>query len=306
LLVKRHEIGEAAFMSEYQMRPQRQQFALAIEPKTVKSKVNRHPRCTIPDGFVFVSCATDVNPAYALTTTIVAYKTDTTSAVVAHIIKPIRIDQKLNATEYNQRLFDALAEHGREIRQLGVPINGWGIDAGGANFDAVCLFTRESMNLCGLPACALVGRSATKFNGLVRSRLRNEINATVLCGDEAEQLKSGTGKKYMFWNADLYKERVQRAFLAEVGAAGGCSLYQGGEDEHTEFAIQFCNERLKGKSRRLDGRDEYFWKTSDPHDYLDTMAMCLAVAGSQGLAPTNIRNLPARRILRTKPRVRIV
>ena len=255
----------------------------------MKSRINRYPIHTIPDGFVFTACATDINPAYALTTTIVAYKPDTTSAVVAHIIMPLHIDQKLNATEYNQRVFDALAEHGRYIKSLGIPINGWGIDAGGANFEAVCLFSREAGHLCGIPAIALVGRSATKFNGLVRTRLRNEINATVLCGDEQEHLRAGTGKKYMFWNADLYKERVQRSFLAEVGASGGCTLYQADADEHNEFAIQLCNERLKGKSRRQDGRDEYCWKTSDPHDYLDTMAMCLSIAGSQGLSPMNFR-----------------
>lgn len=33
-----------------------------------------------------------------------------------------------------------------------------------------------------------------------------------------------------------------------------------------------------------DGRHIYYWTTKEPHDYLDTMAMCFAIAGSQGIS----------------------
>lgn len=44
------------------------------------------------------------------------------------------------------------------------------------------------------------------FNGFVRSRLRDAVNRTVLCGDALENVKQGAGKKYMFWDSDMYRE----------------------------------------------------------------------------------------------------
>lgn len=39
---------------------------------------------------------------------------------------------------------------------------------------------------------------------------------------------------------------------------------------------------------KQDGRCEYHWKTSEPHDYLDSTAQAFAIAGSQGLRGLNI------------------
>ena len=90
---------------------------------------------------------------------------------------------------------------------------------------------------------------------------------------------------------------------ASVGLCG-CSLYRGDDREHAEFAIQLCNEKLRGKQQRQDGRMEYWWKTAEPHDYLDAMAMCHAVAGSQGISPGMNGKASVRE--RRRPRVRIV
>lgn len=114
----------------------------------------------------------------------------------------------------------------------------------------------------------------------MRSRLRDAIGRTVLCGDPAEHLKAGAGQKYVFFDADIYKEAFQRAVLAESGSPGSCTLYEGDADEHSEFARQVCNEKLLGVRHRQDGRNEYTWRTAEPHDYLDCMSMCWAVASS--------------------------
>ena len=81
---------------------------------------------------------------------------------------------------------------------------------------------------------------------------------------------------------------VQKAFLSELGAPGGCSMYDGDADEHSEFAIQVCNEKLLYVKHSQDGRNHYNWKTQEPHDYLDCMSMCYAVAASQGISGTNV------------------
>ena len=60
--------------------------------------------------------------------------------------------------------------------------------------------------------------------------------------------------------------------LAPVGSNGGITLYSGDADEHAEFSLQFCNERLMMITHKQDGRDIYAWKSKEPHDYLDAIA----------------------------------
>ena len=162
----------------------------------------------------------------------------------------------------------------------------------------------------------MIGRASHKFNPYIRTRLRDEINSTVLCGDPEEHIKAGAGKKYMFWDSDLYRETVQRAFTSEVGAAGSCCLYKGDRDEHTEYAMQLCNERLRLIRHGQDGRSVYFWKSKEPHDFLDSTAQAYAVAASQGISGSNFTQpkaakvvTPSRRFMpamRHKPKVVVV
>ena len=82
----------------------------------------------------------------------------------------------------------------------------------------------------------MIGRASHKFNPYVRSRLRDELNRTVLCGDAPEHVKAGSGKKYLVWDSDLYRETVHKAFMSGLGSAGSCCLYNAPKDEHTEYA----------------------------------------------------------------------
>lgn len=90
------------------------------------------------------------------------------------------------------------------------------------------------------------------------------------------------------------------------------SLYNDTPEAHSDFAIQVCNERLISKKTKA-GRDTYIWKSKEPHDYLDTLSMCYAVASSQGLSgvPVITHNIypntkrPTAR-MRHKPRIRLV
>lgn len=290
------EMGDRAFQAEMQMSPKKERFAFEINPRIVLSRVRRGvPHLTVPDGFVFVAAATDINPSYALTTAIVAFDRDRTAFVTEHVISRIRIDSRVNDTEYARKVYEALSEHGRAIRALGVKIDAWGIDAGGKQFDAVTTFAPMSVQVCGIPACAMVGQSQMKFNGFTRSRLRDALNRTVLCGDR--------GKKWLFWDADCYKETAQRSWATETGAPGGLSMFDG--VDHDEFAIQVANERLVSKRDRADGRSEFTWKTKEPHDYGDCVAMCYAVAASQGLTSGTSAPRP-RSAAPTRRRVRIV
>lgn len=131
--------------------------------------------------------------SYALTTSVVAFKPDNSSVVLAYKTFKSSIDLKLNDTEYNKQVYQHLQKVGKWLKALGMSISAWGIDAGGRNWDTVCEFAKNSAALCGIPACAMAGRASHVFNPNVRTRLRDSLNRTVLCGDPQEHARSGSG-----------------------------------------------------------------------------------------------------------------
>lgn len=278
--------GRAAFDAEFQMQPVRETFAFVLTDRLIRSRVRRGtPPNTPPPDAVLVAAATDINPGYALTTAVLSFDLRLTALVLAYHATKIRIPDKIPESEFDRRVFEALAMHGREIAALGVKIDRWGVDAGGRQFPAVTRFAATSAALCGMEATAMLGRAGRNWNPYVRSRIRAAINDTVLCRDNQS-------REWLAFDADAYKEKAQLAWTAEPGAPGGLSLFDGGAD-HTAFAIQVANERLVSKKRirRPDGMDgnEYDWKTRDPHDFGDCLAMCYALAGAEGLTGDGTR-----------------
>jgi hypothetical protein len=152
-------------------------------------------------------------------------------------------------------------------------VDRWGIDAGGRQFDTVTRFAPSAAALCGIAATPMLGRAETQFNPNVKSKIRAAKNDTVNCRD-------AQGRTWIAWNADRYKEAAQKAWGAEVGAVGGLSLFDGGD--HTKFALQVANETLISKVETKFGY-KYAWKTREPHDYGDCLAMCYALAGDENL-----------------------
>jgi hypothetical protein len=128
----------------------------------------------------------------------------------------------------------------------------------------------------------MLGRAGSTWNPNVRSRIRNERNGTVDCRDPER-------RRWTAFDADAYKEKAHRAWATEPGAPGGLSLFDGGVN-HYKFAVQVANERLVSKTKTKDrnGKESYSykWKTKNPHDYGDCVAMCYAIAGREGLTGT--------------------
>ena len=169
---------------------------------------------------------------------------------------------------------------------MGVALDGWAIDASGTPFAVVTDFARNAVKVCGIPCIAMIGRASHTFSEYPRSRLKEAVKRTVLCGDEREHLKRGGGIKYQYWDSDHYREACQRAFLSETGARGSCELYKAEADEHMDYANQLCNERLLYIKALPNGRNQYAWKSKEPHDFLDATAQAFAVAASNGLGMT--------------------
>lgn len=275
--------GLDAFMAEYQMKPPRNAFAFELTAKLILQRVRRGvPANTIPADTVLTVATTDINPGYAITTTVQAFDINLTALVTAYHVTPVKISDRLNDTEFDKRLTAALRAHGREIAALGIKIDRWGIDCGGRQFATVTKFAMGAEADIGIPTTAMLGRAGQTWNPNVRSRIRQEKNFTILCRDTQR-------RKWLAWNADVYKEKAQRAWATETGALGGLSLFDGGAN-HIKFAVQVANEKLKSKTRSKDlsGRDCYIyrWKTRNPHDYGDCVAMGFALAGSEGLTGT--------------------
>ena len=203
ILEKRHTIGVSCFNAEYQMQPTRAAYELRLSSTTVASKINHYRELEVPDGFIFTAGSIDINSSYAITALLMSFKRDLTSVVIWKQTFKCSIDGKLNDTQYNQELFGKLNEVVQTMKGLGVKIDGVAVDAGSRNWNCVCDFAKSCK---ALPICAFAGRSATQFNPLVRTRLRNASGRTVLCGNPEERVKAGAGQKYVLWDADFYKE----------------------------------------------------------------------------------------------------
>ena len=276
-------IGRPAFDAEYQMQPVRQTAAFQISDRLILSRIRRDTSPgVVPDNAVFVAIATDINPSYALSSVAVAFDVKLTAQVVAYRLTRLHIPMDIPEAEFDRRVYEALAAHGREVAEWGIKPTRWGVDAGGRQFSPVTAFAPNSLSLSGLAAIPMLGRAGRNWNPFVRSRIRDARDSTVLCRDS-------DGRIWLAWNADEYKERAQRAWSAEVGAPGGLSLFDGRVD-HTQFAVQVANEILMEKRsiRQRDGRDgfEYKWQTKEPHDFGDCLAMCYALAAADGLSST--------------------
>jgi len=270
--------GQDVFDSEYQMCPRRHAFAFDISANLIVRRVRRGvAKGTLIDNAVFTAVATDINPSYALTTAWASFDVQRSCLVGGYGITRMHVDDSANDTEFHQQVFDALARTAEQIRAYGVKFNAWGIDAGGKQFQPVTRFASMCEAQYGVKAVAMTGRAGRNWNPNVRSKIRAAINSTVICRDER------TGFKWMAWNADEYKESAQRAWFAEPGSPGGCSLFDG-DANHTDFATQIANERLVDKKPLPGGLGfAYAWKTKEPHDYGDCMAMLYALAGADGL-----------------------
>lgn len=236
LLCRRHLIGESAFDAEYQMRPLHVQVALPITPELVASRKSSLKEKEIPkENVVCVVASTDLNLSFALTTTVVAFMRDQTAVVVWHKFRRCSIPYNIPEQDYYQRTYNLLAQHGLELKELGIRIDAWALDGNGQAFKPVVDFVKKSKQLCGIPAAAFIGRASHIYRSFVRSRLKEDVNRTLLCGDADEQKVAGSGHKWVYFDSDLYHEKVQKGFLQAVGNVGSVSWYDGGD--HAKWAV---------------------------------------------------------------------
>jgi hypothetical protein len=286
--------GEDSFQAEYQMHPVREHDVFRISAPLIVSRVRKGTAAFHkPPETVFTACATDLNPAYGFTTCIVCFdKAQTAFIPWYHVFTgdPLPIREDIPERTRAQLLVQALAAHGREIagwcRAHGFGINCWGVDAGGKQWESVCNFaasgragTSIAMRSCGIGCVPMVGRAGRAWNPNVKSRIADERNGTVMCADTPK------GWRWLAFNADVWRETAQKAWLGEVGTPGGLSLFDGNGTRHADFAGQIAGEILEYKVTLQDGRTDYHWRTiGRKHDFGDAVTMCYALAGQFGIS----------------------
>lgn len=287
IMDKLHLIGERAFFAEYEMKPVRLESALDITPDIVSSRQGSYNPLECPrNGLQFICASTDINASKWLTTVVMAFLRDGTARILWHKWTKCHIPQTLTPEEYGRELYEELSKLGKELRSLGIQINGWAVDCGGTSWKTVTTFVKNSRAICGIAAHAYAGKASHQFRPKVSSRLKEAVNRTVLCGDEEERKHRGQGTMYSYWDSDYYREKTLKGFLTEVGNLGSISFYRG--TDHGKWAIQICGEKLMGKEENSTGDTVYEWReVGTDHDALDAIAQGLACHASMGFADTS-------------------
>lgn len=277
--------GENSFQAEYQLAPNKVNEAFKLSAPLIASRVRKDAaQFWIPPETVFTAAASDINPAHAISTVMIAFAKDQTGFIPYYALfrsPPIPIADNIPERMRERLVTQALVAHAKEIaalcRQHGIMINRYGVDCGGKQWAAVNNLAKVARQTCGIGITPMAGRAGRNWNPYVRSRIADARNETVLCEDKTN------GWRWLAWNSDYHKETAQKAFLGEAGTSGSLSLFDG--QRHGEYAAQVAAEVLDFKVSLQDGRTEYKWRMVGPHNDLgDATAMCYALAGAFGIS----------------------
>lgn len=279
LLIK---TGAKNFDAEYQMCPHQNEAVFRLHPSMVLDKVR--PSATrgwLLPGSVMTIASTDVNPSYGLSTVVISFTGDRTAFVTDRFITKTSINGTANDTEFTASVYNAIGEVGRRLSESGIKIDAWGIDCSGNQWSSVTKFARHSEEICGIKAYALAGKTDKEFNPRINSRRRGVgLHDTVLCWNKA---RGEDIREYIYFNKDKYQESAQKAWMSEIGAPGGLTLFDG--VDQNEFASQVCNEYMTEKVGIANDKFRYEWKETGKHDLGDAVYMCFALAGYFNITP---------------------
>ena len=273
-------MGHDAFMAERQQDPvdpveEAGLYTLTID--MVEQQLDKRKKLETPDWVTRILASTDINPAYALSSIVIGFGEDQTAAVLWYGLHKMYLSASMPKGEFDKRLFEELTKHGHALSGLPVKVESWAQDAGGAQYDPVVRFAGESARLCGIPSHGFRGQSSKQYKPWTKNVVKSQIKEQ--CHGNVDR-KQGRVIRWVHWNADYWKEMMQRAWLGDVGSPGSISMYVG---KHTEFAGQVCNEKLIDK-KEIGGRMHWEWhKTPGRNDFGDALAQGFALAAYEGI-----------------------
>lgn len=278
------------FWAEYQNEPKSQYSTLyTLDARIIQSRVQDRPPGVVPDWAHVVVASTDINPSYALTTTITAFGANQMAGVLWYGLykdKPLPVEKEDTEIKTREKIYQALALHGRQIAQLACRPVLWLIDGGGTPEGCVIQFAHHAPQICGLQALCAFGRGWRNYRPTAKT------GSKVLAGEQFHLVVERQDRQWLIFNADYWREVSQKGWVSEAGSPGSCSLPRG---NHGDFAEQVSRELLTGKTE-VGGRVVWVWKTlPGAHDYGDCMTMNYVAAARAGIGTAGYVPRPQRR-----------
>ena len=278
-------MGEEAFAAEYQLKTRTAQSAVRVAPAVVASRLNGSPENAMPPGIESAVAFLDVNAKAGISWTVAGFGPGQTAAVLSYGRYPGdgRRLVRENATEAETQAAIAAGLAAALDRLLALRFVAARDDAAPEPLVAVWIdvgFERETVQrVCRLyrargfrAVYGCQGASNQRYNPRGRNVVRRAFGVDFRTAEK--------GDKWFVQVSDIWKERVQRGFLAEPLQFGSCSLFGASPRRHAEFAAEICSEVLADKVKDSRGVDWYKWnlKPGAENHWLDTTGGCFAMA----------------------------
>ena len=295
------KFGADGFDAECQNQPRKEgnaELPYVLTEDIIVSRVDREiPPQTVPDWSQTIIAATDVNPSYALTTVIACFGGNQRAHVAwygRYTSPPLPCEKSDAPAVIDRAIQTALAAHGAELQSLWCAPRVWVIDGGGTPKDTIINFAANSVKSCGLQAMCMFGRDCKTYRPYVSKTQR------ITPFENGHVVHESFARRWIIWNADIWREAAQKAWTSAPALPGSCSL---GVGKHGEFAAQICGELLKWKMETPTGLRYDWTKRPGPHDFGDCMAMAYAAAawGGIGTGGTVARPRPVRLVRNRAP-----
>lgn len=279
-----HTMKRRRFFSEMQMQTSVGESLVVITPELVRSRArDDRPPFFMPEDTVLAAAACDLNPSYGFSYVIgAANRLASTHLPWYGIHKTAIHRERMSEAEYRSAVYGELVAFAQKLAadcaERSIELEALCVDAGGEQSEPVMwLFKNRKALGLPFPVVPMYGRAGKAWRPMSRLNVRPPVN------DTAE--RAADGRRWLVFNADHWRETMQRAFLAAPGAPGAISLFGDARFSHRDFASQITAEKLKSKRELPDGSWRYVWTGGETyrHDLADAATMFLAYAGSRGL-----------------------
>jgi len=238
-----YKVGESAFAAEYQNQPEEGVASVYdITPKLVASRINGMRAWEIPEAANIVTGFADLNYV-GLHWVVAGFENDFSGYVAASgkYPKGAKVLCQKNTPNPEALFFKALTEMmdmiaAADLRRGGekVELDMFMIDCG-RWMDMVFKWIRMKGRKYPFKIIASRGWAASRYKQTApEGRPGDGYHRTTF---------KGKGK-VISHNADLWRMRMQKSFLLDVGASGGTSLWGDSEPKQMYFAEHICGEKL--------------------------------------------------------------
>lgn len=279
-----HSMKRRRFFSEMQMETTVGESLVVVTPDLVRSRARTdRPPFFVPEDSVLTAAAADLNPSYGFSYVIGAENRLAAAHLPWYGIHKTSIHrERMSEAEYRSAVYTELVAFAKKLAEdcaeRGIELEALCLDAGGEQSEPV-MWLYKNRKALGIPfpIVPMYGRAGKAWRPFNKLNVRAPINETVE--------RAADGRRWIVFNADYWRETMQRSWLAVPGAPGALTLFGDPRFNHRDYAAQVTAEKLKSKRETPDGGWKYVWTGGEiyRHDLGDATTMFLAYAGSRGI-----------------------